>query len=101
MEIIINQVESTTIENFADHYGLVMEVNERTNPKQPCWRWYASFKHCEVKSGGGLTSNFGDGTTPEEAIKHYARNISLKNIVINAYKKDKRREITVPMLTEG
>ena len=47
-----------------------------------------------------LTSVFGDGNTVQEAIANYAKEISGKLIVIDAYSRA-RREIKVPTLIDA
>jgi len=82
-----------TIEEFAENHNLEMVVNERENiPPSISGRFYASFKHCDLKDGGMLCGAYGDGITPENAIKEYAKRINGELLVFNAYSED-RREI--------
>ena len=60
-------------------------------------RWTARFEHAEVKEGAGLTSEYGNATSPEGAIADYARRISGKLLVFNAFNKADRREISAPV----
>jgi hypothetical protein len=95
------RLERDTIEKFADKHGLVMEVREldvKTFGGEP---WAASFKNAETKDGCILAYESGRGYSPEEAITDYAKIISRKLLVLNAYDKEKRREILVPILDEG
>lgn len=91
------------IEEFADKYGLIMEVHERSardycaGPWLERFRYFAHFKRAEIKEGRMLSSASGDGATPEEAIADYARNISGQLLIIDAYR-DERCELHVPML---
>jgi hypothetical protein len=103
MKIELKEIATTTIEEFADEHGLVMEVHERS-PKYYCagkWdagvRYYAHFKKAEIKDGGMLASISGDGATPEEAIASYAQRISEETLVLNAWSTD-RIEIDIPRL---
>lgn len=96
MKTIIKRVPVMTIEKFADQHNLEMEVNERNEPEGSPSRYYAHFKHAEVKEGRILCGTYGDGATPKEAITNYAPQISLKLLVIDAY--GDRREIQVPRL---
>lgn len=83
------------IEEFAKANSLEMRIGERDDGRLP--RFYASFRHAEVKKGSFLVGEYGDGDTKKEAIRNYATTISGKLLVINAYGKD-RREIKVPRL---
>lgn len=98
MKIEYDTIPRMTIEEFADANGLVMEVHERRG-----WtgvgRYYAKFTQVEVMEGGCLAGTFGDGLTPEEAIRAYAREISEKRIAYRAYHDD-RKNIDVPVLTD-
>jgi len=101
MEIKRNFISRMPIEDFADMHGLVMEINERRNAAaNRLHRYYANFQHTEVKDGGFLCSAFGNGNTPDEAVADYAREISEKRLVLNAYTPD-RKEIDAPILTEA
>lgn len=97
MKIIREDIPSMTIEQFADAHNLVMQVNERRLPVGDPARYYARFKQCEIGDSGVLIGEYGDGSTPEEAIDNYADAISLKHIVIGAYTQE-RREIDAPRL---
>lgn len=84
---------------FADKHGLTMEAHERVMDdylKQfNVPRWYARFKGAEVQERGGLSSPFGDGHTPDAAIRDYALRIQGTRLVIDAFKPH-RREIQCP-----
>lgn len=90
-------IPQITIEEFADKYDLTMEIHERPLPEGASARFYAHFKSCEIMDRGCLRGTFGDGATPEEAIKDYAASIRLCRIVIDA-RHPTRREIEVPRL---
>ena len=106
MQINIHELDRCGIDSFADRHGLVMELHERkvdVNGSFP-WitanhRWYAHFNHTETKEGPCLVSTHGNGPTQQAAIVDYARQISGKLLVINAFSSD-RKEIQVPILTE-
>lgn len=100
MEIRSNLIESTTIEKFANKNGLVMEVHERRKPIGAPDRFFAHFHHSDIKEGAMLIGTFGNGSTPEEAIQNYAKEIGLKLLVIDAVSSTDRKEIQVPRLTE-
>ena len=89
---------------FADQHGLKMKVVERTrtdlHPSFPYGpnRWLAHFDDVEVKDGSVLIGTHGNGATQAQAIKNYAREISGKCLVVNAFNRETRREIYAPEL---
>ena len=103
MQIIIHkhkEPETMTLEEFADGHGLVMEVFERDNTFTGDGKFYARFRNCETKDSSQdsfLTSNHGNGSSPEEAIEAYAKEISKKILVRDACSRA-RKEIVVPKL---
>jgi hypothetical protein len=99
MNVQQKTVPAMTLEQFAEAHGLTMQINERALPERHPARFYASFEDCEVKDGSILCSAFGDGPTPEEAMATYADAISLKQLVISAFDKKKRREIPPHRIT--
>lgn len=103
MQINVIRVAETTIEEFADRHGLVMEVSERRMDR---WqrshrleRFTATFKGVEVADAGMLLSVYGSGDTEIDAIRNYAERISSERLVVDAMKST-RREIAVPRLVE-
>jgi hypothetical protein len=97
MEIERTLLKQSTIEAFADEHGLVMDVHERRFDLGHARRFYAAFRHAEIKDGCILRGAYGDGATEQDAIAAYAREISMKRLVIDAYRPS-RREIEVPRL---
>lgn len=97
MEIRIERVPKTTIEEFAEKHGLVMEVTERALPNSNDSRYFASFENSDIKEGSMLIGAFGNGATPEEAIANYAKRISLQKLVVDAFGEN-RKEFSVPRL---
>ena len=89
MKIELNTIKESSIYEFADKHGLVMQVNERERPHKGLARFYASFKGVEVKDGQLLVGAFGDGETPESAIANYANVISGRTLVIGAFTKNR------------
>jgi hypothetical protein len=69
-----------------------MEITYYPNQNR---RFSASFKHIEVKEGAMLASAYGNGETPELAVKDYVNKIRGKRIIKNAYL-DNRQEFDVP-----
>ncbi len=100
-------VPEMTIEDFADSHGLVMQVMERESADiamahiGPNGRFYAHFKGAEIKGNRVLISTFGDGATEANAIANYAKEISEKILVFNAYDKAARLELKCPRFVEA
>lgn len=104
MQIELYKKARSTLAAFAEEHGLVMEVHERSpHDMGKHWtesiRYYARFKGCEVKSGNVLIGMYGNGCTPESAMKVYAQEISERRLVIDAMT-EFRREIDVPLLVQ-
>lgn len=98
MKIERHEIETTKIEAFADKHGLVMEIHERKKEVGDPSRYYAHFISAEAREGTCcLIGLFGNGATPEEAVKNYACEISLRTLIIDAMR-ETRREIEVPRL---
>lgn len=97
MDIIITQVPEMTLEQFANENELTMEVHERRVYRESADRYYAHFSRAEVKKDCILCSEYGDGNTPDDAIKNYGYKISMKLLVIDAYGPN-RRELLVPRI---
>ncbi len=83
------------INELADLLGVDLIVRRYPNQHE---RWTASFEKCETKDGGMLASEYGNGTSPELAIKNYCELISGKVLVFNAMSEN-RREFNCPKLT--
>lgn len=96
MKIEYHYIPTMTIEQFAEKHDLTMAIFERKGG-HPSVRFYAHFKNAEVKDGSVLIGEHGNGPTEGEAIADYARKISGKRLVLNAYD-EKRLEIDVPGL---
>jgi hypothetical protein len=62
-------------------------------------RWTASIKGAEIKRGAGLTSEYGSGATPVQALTNYVEIIREETLVLDAYT-PKRREFGVPKSLE-
>jgi hypothetical protein len=98
MKIEKHEIERISIEEFADRHGLVMEIHERDLPAGNRGRYYACFKSSAIMEGRSiLASATGNGSTPKKAIADYAKRISRRQLVLNAYGSD-RKEINVPKL---
>lgn len=77
-----------TITEYADAMNQELEI--RYYPNQDV-RFSAQFVHCEIKGDGVLTSAYGSGRTPQNALDDYVKQISGKTIVLN-----EMREFIVP-----
>lgn len=86
-----------TLDEFADKYGLVMEIHERNREVGDPGLFYAHFKRCEVMQNGCLAGVSGNGPTPKDALADYAQRLSLTRIAVNAMSEE-RQEIQVPRL---
>ena len=91
----------STLEEFAVRHGLEMVVRERSAefgfPEGHHARWYAQFEGADIGEHGCLRGTFGNGRTPEEAIRNYGPEISEKHLVVDS-RKPSRREIDVPII---
>jgi len=104
MKVVTKALKRQTLEAFADEHGLVMETRERSRQHSigewcESLRWYAMFAHAELKEGGMLRGEIGNGDTQQAAIADYGNRISEKLLVIDAYGPN-RREIRVPVIVE-
>ena len=98
MKIERYEITKSSIENFADKNGLIMEVHERPYKVGDPERYYAHFKNSEVREGiDCLLGLMGSGSTPDEAIAEYAKRLSLRLLIIDSFLPS-RREIKVPRL---
>ena len=57
--------------------------------------FYSSFEYVEVKRGGILESTYGNGATPEEAMRDFYKKIVGKRLVFHAMNPEYRRECVV------
>ena len=102
MKVRTTSQPRATLEEFADRHNLVMEVKERPLDCQHHGKYTASFERAETTTPGSriLTGAYGDGETPEDAMRDYGQEISGKILVVNAWG-DGRRELDVPIIVEG
>lgn len=84
-----------TLEEFACMIDAQLVIRSRSTLDD----WYAKLDGAEVKEGSLLRSAYGDGVTPNAALRAYAKAISGKRIVLNATAPERRREYNVPELT--
>jgi endonuclease III-like uncharacterized protein len=99
MKVKLERIPSIPIDEFADMHGFDIIVKERLTSDISA-RFYASFSTTvEIKERSTLSSAFGNGKTPYEAIVAYAERISNKTLVVDAYKST-RKEIQTPIITK-
>ncbi len=93
MKITVKNQERRKFEEFMDEHGLDVEVHEREHcaskgNSEASWhieRYFAvSEPSVEVKDGPILSSCFGNGETPDEAVEDLKRKMSQKLLVTNA-----------------
>ena len=79
------------IQNFITNHGLNINIRGYKS------RYYATIQNGEVKEGMMLNKICGYGSTPNEAIISYFKEVSGCLVVINAYG-DNRKEIQFPII---
>ncbi len=72
-----------------------LEIKMRMNWSEKESIFYASLNHVEVKDGCILIAAYGNGETPEEAMRDYYKQIVGKKLVYHAMSKEYRRECVV------
>ena len=101
MKIVIKQLAKCTIEDFADAHNLTMVVAEMKHPEaQIHSKYIAHFEDAEDQDheySSVIGTNYGEGRSPDEAIKRYANNISGRMLVIDAMSSENRKEIQCPI----
>jgi len=91
-----NLLEQQEILDFEKRIGFELEVNERANSMYG-GRYYVHFPKGEIMEGGCLIGATGNGTTIDEALIAYCKEISGKRLAFNSYTCE-RREIEMPKL---
>lgn len=83
-----------TLLGLAERIRQDIEVCERSlNSCLP--RFYTSLRRVEVMTRGILSSVLGNGDTPEEAMRDYARQLAGYRVAVNAYTPE-REELDIP-----
>ena len=77
------------------HIQPQLKIFMRTNWKEKESRFYASLENTETTDGFILCGEYGDGATPEEAMRNYYNRIVGKKLVYRAYSDEYRRECVV------
>lgn len=91
-----NLIETKEILDLENEIGFELVVNER--PKSDTVsKYYVSFEGGEVMEGGCLIGSHGNGSTIDEAIKDYCRQVETKRMAFGAYT-DNRKEVVLPKL---
>jgi len=83
----------TSIYLIADLIGRDLVVRRFANQSG---RWMCLFDHGEVMERGGLTTVYGGGLTPNEAVRDYCRQIAGHRLAFDAMDKARRTEFTMP-----
>lgn len=102
MKIRREMLPTQPFEELAEAHDLTLVVEERTpreTLKYGLPRFYCHFDGAEVKEGGALIGEAGNGDTEAQAIRAYAGLLSGTTLVRNAMSQLFRREIAVPKLT--
>ena len=81
-----------TITEYADAINRQLEIRYYPNQNH---RFSALFEGGEIGGGGVLTTMYGNGQTPDEALQNYAADIKGKTLIFGAMT-DKRMEFRVP-----
>jgi hypothetical protein len=81
------------IEDFAVIIQVPLRIRQRINKDIP--PWLCSFERGEIKQGCMLSGIYGDGSTPDEAIRDYARQVKGQILIVGAATQN-RREYFVP-----
>ena len=100
MKIEVKRVEKMTLEEFADKYGLVMQIVEQYNAISTEFRFRANFKGVKIKdnvSNKEITCVGGYGRDEETAMKDYGNLISGKILVFNGLGFF-RKDISIPKI---
>ncbi len=90
MLVVLEKIPVGSIREFALRHRLKIVVRERPFPIGDPSRFYAKFANCDTKGCGVLIGEFGNGSTPEEAVQAYANKISLKTLVHRGNTTDER-----------
>ena len=96
-------MKTITLLEFADIIGKQIQILYRPECQRPNKRFYAQFVDGEIKNeyhSPILAGDFGNGDTPNEALKEYASCISGKILVFNAFR-NARREHALYHITFG
>lgn len=72
-----------------------LQIKMRMNWDEQESIFYASFDYMDVKEGSILESIYGNGNTPEEAMRDYYKQIVGNTLVFHAMDKERRRECVV------
>jgi hypothetical protein len=80
--ILDNTIPEGTLEEFAKENKLTIAIGERCVAEGSKDRYYAYFHSCFVHSNNG-PEQCGDGKTKEEAVRNFAKHISMGKLVHN------------------
>lgn len=97
----INYLPRCDILIFEKTHDLELVVHERAKRMSDFtgYQFYCKFNNAEISDGFCLAGKFGNGNTPDEAIKNYCLEIGGgQTLVVGAYS-EQRKEIVVPYLS--
>jgi hypothetical protein len=98
--MVLNLITTKEILDFEKEVGYQLVVNERAlhagSPARLS-KYYVQFEHAEVMEGGCLAGKYGNGSTIDEAIKDYCKEVSNCKIAFGAYTPE-RKEVQFPKL---
>lgn len=100
MKIDFQKVAAQSLQEFADAHDLTLKIGQRADcdvAQFRSFRFYACFSAADITDGVIAHMGFGEGNTPLEAVRNYARNISGRTLV-RGMGRDATR-FTVPELT--
>lgn len=96
----LNLIATKEILDFEKEINYELVANERAihagSPARLS-KYYVCFENAGVIEGGCLAGKYGNGSTIDEAIKDYCREVSNCRVAFGAYTKD-RKEIQFPKL---
>jgi len=92
-------MKQVSIYTLADLLDANIELMRYANQDN---RWAAQFENCvtkDKKSDSVVTGTYGNGKTPEDAIKNYAASIAGKVLVFDAFGSDRKEFVAPASLT--
>ena len=83
-----------TLRDLAEMFDTPLRLTQHSST-----RWTCLLSRVEVKMSSCLSSEYGDGATPEEAAINYAKRLSFKRLVYNAYGDSRKEFVTGEVIT--
>ena len=82
-----------TLQELSELTKSQIVLRNRTDPTLP--RWYGGIEHAEAKDGDILSSTYGNGDTPSEALENHVAHLRGKLLILHSMGPD-RAEFNVP-----